>query len=170
MQTNVSTNYCLKMKLVLTFQDYLQMLFSVLAYGVVCSGILVLLLGIAFFSFDSYIKPKLTKFGVKFIMNHIGVLDNDNVEDKGKYLLIRYSYSGCQYASIVPKKNKSPRGRKVYALQSDDQRIDITNIRGASYNFTANDLGVCSIIVTQNKLGEEIDIKTYTADDPIIVV
>lgn len=146
------------------------MLVTIVGYGAVCLGILVLVSAIAFFSFDTYVKPRLTKFGVKFIMNNIGVLDTDTVEDKGKYLLVKYSYSGCQYTSVVPKKNKSPRGRKVYVVQSDKQRVDITNIRGANYNFSANDLGVIGIVITKNKLGEEIDIKTYTGDDPIIIV
>jgi len=146
------------------------MLVTMIGYGTVCLGILILLSGIAFFSFDTYIKPRLIKFGVKFIMNNIGVLDTDTVEDNGKYLLVKYSYSGVQYTSVVPKKNKSPRGRKVYILQSDEQRVDITNIRGANYNFTADDLGVAGIVITKNKLGEEIDIKTYTGDDPIIIV
>ena len=147
----------------------LKMFETFIGLGVVSLGIGVLVSAIGYFSFDTYFKPKLNKFVIWLLMNHLGILDKDTVEDKGKYLLIKYIHVGTQYSAVIPLGPKIPRGRRVY-LVKDGKRTDITNMARAMYNFTANQLGVDGIVISQNKLGTETDVRTYSGDDTVIVM
>lgn len=142
------------------------MLLTFVGPGIVAVGIAALLLSIVYFVLLDYIKPRLIKLGVWLIMNHLGALDKDIVKKRDKYLQIQYTHLGTQYNAVVPIGKNPPRGRRLY-IEHQDSRIDITNIRGARYNFSASDLGVDRVVLTETKIGETKDIRIFKGDDPV---
>ncbi len=136
--------------------------------GLVLTAVVIIFSFALYYIIRDLVKPVAMKWFIKLVMNNMGVLDTESVEKTSKYILINYVYLGTKFVAIVPlSKELPPRSRKLFMINDNDDKINITGIRGSTYNFTPNDLGVNRIIMTDFKGGQEKISGTFIGNDEV---